>query len=128
MFVRFVTLGRDEDSHCLEGVFRAAFRFRDEGRLGKDDAGRFEALRRWFNVRLPVPARFSRSRGRQAGRRAVCWFKDDALEHLGRVRELAALLERHGVPTRKLRSVRPGYVVYEDDFQVAAVPFRDVNA
>ena len=126
MFVRFVTRCRDEESHHFEGVFQAAFRLRNRGRLA--EATRFEALRQWFNVHLPVPARFSLSRGRRAGRRAVCWFRADAVEHLGKVRELAALLERHGAPTRRLRAPRPGYVVYEDAFQVAAVPFRDVVA
>src|SRR5262245_46477069 len=124
MFVRFVTLSRDEGSHCLEGVFQAAFRLRDRGRLGRDAARRFEGLRQWFNASLPVPTRFSRSKGRPA----VCWFKAEATEHLGKIRELVALLEGQGVRIRRLRTRRPGYVVYEDAFQVTAVPFRDVLA
>jgi hypothetical protein len=38
---------------------------------------------------------------------------------------LAVLLEHHGIATKKIRTDRPGYVVYEDAFQVAAVPFND---
>jgi hypothetical protein len=128
MFVRFVTPYRDEDSHRLEGVFQAVYRLRDEGRLRQGEAKWLEAMRQWFNAHLPVPTRFSLDRGRQAHRRAICWFRADAAEHLGKVRELVALLERHGVPTRRLRTPRPGYIVYEDAFQVAAVPFRDVTA
>ena len=30
MFVRFVSLCQDEDSHCLQGVFQAAYWLRDE--------------------------------------------------------------------------------------------------
>ena len=30
------------------------------------------------------------------------------------------MLERHGVWTRRLHSERPGYIVYEDEFQVVA--------
>jgi hypothetical protein len=125
MFVRFVIPCKDEDSHCLIGVFQAAFSLRDRGLLDRDESRRFEALRQWFNLRLPVPHRFRRSKGRQAHRPAICWFKADAAEHLGRVRELAALLEQHGIPTRVLRTRRPGYLVFEDKYQVAAVPFRD---
>src|ERR1051325_6162075 len=33
-----------------------------------------------------------------------------------------------GVPTRMLVTARPGYVVYEDTHQIAAVPFRDADA
>jgi hypothetical protein len=125
MFVRYVIPCRDEDSHCLTGVFQAAFSLRDRGLLDRDEARRFEGLRQWFNLRLPVPDRFCRSRGRQAHRQAICWFKQDAAEYLGKVRALATLLEQHGIPTRVLRTRRPGYIVYEDNYQVAAVPFRD---
>jgi hypothetical protein len=38
--------------------------------------------------------------------------------------ESTHLLERHGVRTEVLRTDRPGYVVYEDEYQVAAIPFR----
>jgi hypothetical protein len=50
------------------------------------------------------------------------------VEHLGKIRELVALLERCGVSIRRLWTKRPGYVVYEDSFQVTAIPFRDTTA
>jgi hypothetical protein len=33
------------------------------------------------------------------------------------------MLERCGILTEMLRTDKPGYVVYEDKYQVAAVPF-----
>jgi hypothetical protein len=128
MFIRFVVPVRDDCSHCLTGVFQAADGLRYRGLLGEDERQRFEQTRRWFNRNLPVPTRFSRSRRPHACPKAVCWFKGDAAVFLGRVRELAALLERHGISTEVLRTQRPGYVVYEDEYQVAAVPFRDTRA
>lgn len=125
MFVRFVILDKDEDSHCAAGVFQAAYRLRDEGRLDRGVARQLQCLLDWFNGCLPIPERFSLSRGRQSHRGAICWFKDGAVEHLGKIRELTAILEHHGFPTRRLRTERPGYLVYEDLFQVVAVPFRD---
>ena len=41
--------------------------------------------------------------------------------------QLVALLERNGVRILALRTKRPGYVVYEDDFQVVAEPFTDTE-
>jgi hypothetical protein len=38
---------------------------------------------------------------------------------------MAMSVERHGRPVRALHTWHPGYVVYEDDYQVVAVPFRD---
>jgi hypothetical protein len=72
----------------------------------------------------PATRRRSSTRGARrphACGKAVCWFKGSAGEHLAGVRELLPLLERHG-------AARPGYVAYEDAYQVAAVPFRDTGA
>jgi hypothetical protein len=41
------------------------------------------------------------------------------------MREMAFLLEHHDVPVRMIKTARPGYVVYEDEFQIVAVPFAD---
>jgi hypothetical protein len=43
------------------------------------------------------------------------------------MRDLAALLNASDVHTRMITTCRPGYVVYEDEHQVAAVPFRNTN-
>jgi len=40
---------------------------------------------------------------------------------------MIAILENHGVHVRTIKTVRPGYVVYEDEFQVVAAPFADSN-
>jgi hypothetical protein len=125
MFLRFVGPVRDEDSHRLTGVFQAAYRLRDRGSLSSGDEARLASLCRWFGANLPVPSRFSRSRRPRARGNAVCWFKRDAADHIGRVWEIGSLLENHGVVVRLLWTNRPGYLVYEDRYQVAAVPFRD---
>jgi len=49
------------------------------------------------------------------------------MEHLARMRELIAVLENHEVPVRIIKTTRPGYVVYEDEFQVVSEPFRDMK-
>ncbi|HUH84044.1 MAG TPA: hypothetical protein VLX85_05515, partial [Stellaceae bacterium] len=58
---------------------------------------------------------------------AISWFKDWANEHVARMRELQRVLEKHGVAVEVLTTERPGYIVYEDEFQVAAYPFRDIQ-
>ena len=54
---------------------------------------------------------------------AVSWFKVSAHEHIARARELAALLEQYGVPTRMLTTERPGYVVQRNTAVVGANAF-----
>jgi hypothetical protein len=72
-------------------------------------------------LQLPRP-RFYRKKNK-----AICWFKHTASEHLARVRELAAILDNHGVPVRTLKAKRVGYVVYEDEYQIVAEPFADTE-
>ena len=43
------------------------------------------------------------------------------------MRELCRLLNEHGVTTEMLRSERPGYIVFEDEFQIAAEPFFETK-
>jgi hypothetical protein len=127
MFLRFVTAELDDESHQELGVFHAAGRLRDSGSLSRAEEELLQEVRDWFNVNLEKPKRFTSAkppyyRKRQNG---ISWFKDSAWEHIGKMHEMVALLEHHDVPVRMIKTTRPGYVVYEDEFQIVAVPFAD---
>ena len=79
----------------------------------------------WFKQSLPVPDRMSRSKRPHAHRVALSWYKDSAAEHIRRMRTLAGLLGAHGYTVEMLRTNRLGFIVYEDDTQIAAEPFAD---
>ena len=53
------------------------------------------------------------------------WFKASAKDHIDKIREIIAVLENYDVSVRMIKTERPGYVVYEDQFQIVAVPFAD---
>ena len=130
MFLRFVTHEVHEESHEELGVFQAAFRLRNNGALSEQEEAAFEEIREWFSGNLKRPARFTSAkppfyRKRQDG---ISWFKDSAQEHISKIREMAALLERHDVAVRMIKTDRPGYVVYEDDHQIVAEPFANSGA
>ena len=57
----------------------------------------------------------------------MCWFKPTATEHIAKVREISCILEQHGVYVRVIKAQRPGYVIYEDEYQVVAEPFADLD-
>jgi len=127
MFLRFVTGEVDGESHQALGVFQAAYRLRDAGLLSDDEEDHLEEIREWFNENLEKPTRFTSAkppyyRKRQNG---ISWFKDSAHEHIRWIREMVALLKRHDVSVRMIKSSRPGYIVYEDEHQVVAVRFAD---
>jgi len=74
---------------------------------------------------LKRPARLTWSGRPNATERAVTWLKMGAVEHVSRMRQLVTLLEHKDVAVEELRTDKPGYIVYEDEHQVAAVPFSE---
>lgn len=124
MYVRFVTTRQHPDTGVQMGIFQTRTLLRRSGQMADWDQKRIEELADWFNEHLEKPERVARSRRPNGHHAAISWFKDTAAEHIARARELAALLEQYGVPTLMLTTDRPGYVVYEDEFQIAAEPFR----
>lgn len=124
-YVRFVCDAIDKDSGRRRGVFQAAFALLDANELPADDREALDALRGWFSAHLAKPDRFARGRRTHAAHRAISWFKASATEHVRRIRAMCAILNAHGIRTEMITSARPGYVVYEDEHQVAALPFAE---
>jgi hypothetical protein len=71
----------------------------------------------WFNENLSVPRRMPRN--------AVCWFRSDAVESIDRLRVLIEAYRMAGHAILMQATQAPGRVVYQDEMQVAAVPYRD---
>ena len=124
MYVRFVATRQHPDTGVQMGIFQTNELLPPYGQLADWDEARLAALKEWFNTNLERPERVARSRRPNGHHAAISWFKNTAVEHIARARELAALLEEYGVPTRMLTTDRPGYVVYEDEYQIVAEPFR----
>jgi pyruvate-formate lyase-activating enzyme len=117
---------RDEESGYRQGFIHATDELERCKVLSVHEAERLEQLLKWFKVNLPIPTRFSRTRNSyHKKKRALSWFKESALVQLERARELIELMREHGIVVEMIRTSRPGYVVYEDDFQVVAEPFAD---
>jgi hypothetical protein len=122
MFIRFV-VGRDgEDHRWLTGIITEARVLRDDGVLEPYEVNLLEETYRWLDDHLPCPP-FRRSRW---PKQAVCWFKDDAGDCIGRMWDLVFLLHQHGRAVRVLKSRRPGRVLYEDAYQVMVEEWRNL--
>ena len=124
MFVRFVSTIPDDQTGRPVGIFQAAYRLRD----ARDTPLYYEAIIRehlnWFSGNLQAPSRFSRARNTKASPIALCWFKPSVTMCIDRARELAYIVNELAFPVTTVTSNRPGMIVYEDDFQIAALPFR----
>jgi hypothetical protein len=106
MYVRFV-IGHTGSPRHRYGIFAET---PEEAWLDAEAAAR----RAWFNERLPVPP------FKLIPRTAVCWFRDDAREHLRNMWRLACLLSQQGFPVQKLHTPRPGQIWYADEHQIVA--------
>lgn len=119
-YVRFVIGRKDEESHVEQGIFQAAAQAVEWQNITGSDAVELHELREWFSKNLERPTSF----GRDKLRLGICWFKTSAAEHISRIWEMVNILERNGIYVQKIRTDKPGYVVYEDEWQLVAEPFR----
>src|SRR5262245_31882699 len=80
------------------------------------------ALRLKYVKNLPMPdiVKF-----RSRSYRAIFWFKSEAEDCISRIWEMAHLLEYHGYLIEMQKCRRLGNIIYEDKFQVAAIPSKD---
>jgi hypothetical protein len=125
VFVRFVVKQRDPNSGRRQGLFQAAGNLRDSGTLSARDAADLKNIRDWFNENLRRPTRLAVSPRPHRKAQAISWFKDTAIQHIAKMREFQQVLERYGLDVDVITAHRLGYILFEDEFQVAAYPFRD---
>jgi hypothetical protein len=81
----------------------------------------------WFDAHLRSPPSFVKPRRGVPRSKAISWFKDRARTHISQLRKIIAVLEAHGLSVDKVRTEKPGYLVYEDAYQVWAVPFTETT-
>jgi len=129
--IRFAGKERDPNSGQPLGIFQLAADMINHRRLPAGDHRRLSGLRAWFNANLTQPRRFSHwkdgwrrsSYGWQRRPIAISWFRSDAIDCVKYAETMADLLRTHGVEVDRLTCTNPGYITYEDDLQVVAVPF-----
>jgi hypothetical protein len=119
-YVRFVIGRKDEDSSVEQGIFQAAALALEWQNITGADADELNELRAWFSENLEKPTSF----GRDKLRLGICWFKTDATKYISRIWEMVRILEHNGIYVKKIRTDKPGYVIYEDEWQLVAEPFR----
>lgn len=116
-YIRFIATQVDSDSGVEEGVFQAAYRLRKDWEVTTYER---EALRlhlRWLEAHLSIPEVLSRP----GYEKAISWFKSGAKDSITRVWSIIHILEENGVVINKITTNRPGWIVYEDEWQIVAV-------
>ncbi len=118
MFIRFIVNEKHAKSNRRIGIFHAIRYLRDDGELTDDELREMDQVMEWFANHMEAPERFSRTK-------AISWFKDSAKEHISSIRKIITVLRAHDIEVEMVRTDKPGYLVYEDDYQVFAEPFSE---
>jgi hypothetical protein len=124
-YVRFVTPTIDDSSGRRRGVFQAAADLIDARQLSTFEHEELQTVWNWFRCNLKAPKRLSRGFRRHGAPRAICWYKCGAKQHVRRTRWMCRILNENGIATEMISCARPGYIVFEDEYQVAALPFAE---
>lgn len=120
MYLRFKTSFVDAYEGKRYGVFQAAYYLLNSDELYEHDKARLDEVWAWFRHHLNRPDVYQRNKPEY---NAICWFKPTAQEHVQKMHEMIGILELYGYNVWKVKCRKPGYVVYEDDEQVAVIPF-----
>ena len=113
-----------------DGVFVRAYEVlnNESGDIPIYHQENMETYIEWFRKNLKKPTKFNSSTSKGAYKRqgkGVSWFKDTAVEHISRVREIISIIEDCGYAVSERSTTKPGYIIFEDYFQIVAEPFRD---
>jgi hypothetical protein len=122
MYLRFVVTQIHKASNQPKGLFITAGELLHSEKLSSEEQTRLEDLLNWFNENLPKPP-ISNFRNRSY--RAIFWFKSEAEGCISRIWEMAHLLEYHGYLIEMQKCRKLANIIYEDEFQVAAIPSKD---
>lgn len=124
MFIRFVTPRVHRYSGRETGVFCAAYRLKYSGLLTEDEMDQLdELLAPYGDLQVP-PVYRDESILEKRRDAAICWFKTRSRKMISHMYAVVGYLKYHGMPMALLRTDLPGRVLYEDEHQVAAIPFR----
>ena len=117
-YIRFTLLSTDPDSGKRQGILTAAHELRDSDVLTRDEHRQLRMLLGWFNEKLKVP----KVLGTSETRRALSWFKPEAQKPIARMWELKRALDYHGYNVEVTKTKEPGRIIYEDGWQIVAIP------
>ena len=122
-FVRFETdLPHPRRPGVRLGVFAAVNTLAKRGRLRAEQEAFRRANNDWYDANIPLPTDADPTLYSDDRPLCAAWFKREAAEPVARVAGYLAILDDHGVAWEALATDEPGAIVYEDPWQVVAVP------
>ncbi|MEV6906353.1 hypothetical protein [Amycolatopsis sp. NPDC051071] len=124
IFVRFQSPTRNERG-TFTGVFGLVNGLARADRLTVEQESFRRTNNDWYDANFINPAHTDPSVYDTAlNPGAMAWFKATAHIFIERVDGYLSILKAHDIPCVAVRADDPGPIIYEDDFQVVALPGR----
>lgn len=124
MYLRFITQFKNEHDKKETGIFQALEFLRLSAHTFDYDKEHLKKIKEWFNINLDRPDRFSKSKSKNTANVSLSWFKSSATEHLQIMYQMKEILERYDIRVEVIKRENPGYIIYEDNYQVSTIPHR----
>ncbi len=124
-YIRFVIDKKDQDSGRQMGLFMAMRELKDQNELYDYEEELVTELHHWFDLYLEAPPVQASESRYYSTPMAISWFKSSAVDHISKMREFGQILEAHDVYVTELITQRPGKILYQDKYQIAAIPYKD---
>jgi len=128
MYIRFIAEFKNDNGDTDTGVFQAAAFLRRSNNTFDYDKEYLFKIRDWFDSYLERPNRFNKASRKNGKNVSLSWFKSTATEHLQKMYDMKQILEKYDIEVTVIQRKNSGYIVYEDDYQVSALPHgKDKN-
>lgn len=118
MYTRFTIDQKSNKSGSRQGILGAAFRLQKSGRLVGASLEQLTNILDWLQDSFITPDIFDKPENLKG----VCWFKDQQVEIIEKVKSLIPIMENNHLAIRIENSISPGKIIYEDIYQVVAIP------
>ncbi|NJO03209.1 MAG: hypothetical protein HC880_17370 [Bacteroidia bacterium] len=129
MFTKFITLFLDDLHDEEKGFITAARYLCENGIMDEAQRSTLQENLNWIESHLARRPDFHQSPEDEENTISIpmTWLKESAYEHLDRMDKIREILEENDILVEVLQVEMPGEIVYEDEHQVVAIPFQDIE-
>ncbi len=123
MYTKFITLFLDNLLDEEKGFISAARYLHENGIISDEKRHLLGENLAWVEEHLNKRPDFSPLSDEDIFNIPMSWLKSNASEHIARMQQIREILEENDILVEVLEVESPGKILYEDAYQVVAVPF-----
>lgn len=124
MYTKFITLFLDDLTDEEKGFLNAARYLNEQGILEEEQKAKLQQNLSWIEAHLKKRPDFQETAEHDFLNVPMSWLKETATNHIQKMDEIKEILEENDILVEVLQVETPGKILYEDEYQVVAIPFH----